>query len=100
MAATAPMLVALVQPMLDGVYCRKKPRIDAIRSAGDYRIVCDSRVAGHIGAYAINWLGSKMVMDLQVEMFDKLLMLPAPYCCQSRGCARLPGSHPAPAGCP
>jgi ATP-binding cassette, subfamily B, bacterial MsbA len=36
-------------------------------------------VAAHIAAYTTNWVGSKMAMDLRVEMFDKLLMLPARY---------------------
>jgi subfamily B ATP-binding cassette protein MsbA len=37
-------------------------------------------VAGHIGAYTINWVGNKLVMDLRMEMFDKLLALPGSYC--------------------
>src|SRR5678815_4153988 len=80
MAATAPMLVALVQPMLDGAIAGKNLELMQLVLLGIISLFAVRGVAGHIGAYAVNWLGSKLVLDLQVEMFAKLLTLPAAYC--------------------
>jgi ATP-binding cassette, subfamily B, bacterial MsbA len=80
MAATVPMLVALVQPMLDGAIAGKNLELMQLVLLGIISLFAVRAVAGHIGAYALNWLGSKLVLDLQVEMFAKLLTLPAAYC--------------------
>lgn len=80
MAATEPMLVALVQPMMDGAIAGKNLELMQLVLLGIISLFAVRGVAGHIGAYAVNWLGSKLVLDLQVEMFAKLLTLPAAYC--------------------
>jgi subfamily B ATP-binding cassette protein MsbA len=80
MAATAPMLVALVQPLLDGAIAGKNLELMQLVLLGIISLFAVRGVAGHIGAYAINWLGSKLSLDLQVEMFAKLMTLPAAYC--------------------
>jgi subfamily B ATP-binding cassette protein MsbA len=80
MAATAPMLVALVQPLLDGAIAGKNLELMQLVLLGIISLFAVRGVAGHIGAYAINWLGSKLSLDLQVEMFTKLMTLPAAYC--------------------
>ncbi|SDA11524.1 ATP-binding cassette, subfamily B, MsbA [Nitrosospira sp. Nsp18] len=80
MAASVPMLVALVQPMLDGAIAGKNLELMQLVLLGIISLFAVRAVAGHIGAYAVNGLGSKLVLDLQVEMFAKLLTLPAPYC--------------------
>lgn len=79
MSATVPMLVALIQPMLDSVIAEKNLELMQMILLAIVGLFAVRGVAGHISAYAINWIGSRMAMDLRVEMFDKLLMLPA--CC-------------------
>ncbi|MES2561379.1 MAG: ABC transporter transmembrane domain-containing protein, partial [Pseudomonadota bacterium] len=36
-------------------------------------------LAEFVAQYAINWVGSRVVMDLRGAMFDKLLQLPTPF---------------------
>lgn len=79
MAATVPILAALVLPMLDGVIARRNLELIQLILLGIIGLFTVRGVAGQIGAYAINWVGNKLVMDLRTEMFDKLLTLPAHY---------------------
>ncbi len=79
MAATVPVLVALVQPMLDSVLAGKNLELMQLIVLGVIGLFALRSVAGHIAAYTTNWVGSKIAMDLRVEMFDKLLMLPVRY---------------------
>src|SRR5688500_17922675 len=80
MAATMPMLAALVLSMVDGVITGKNLELMQLILLGIIGIFTVRGVAGHIGAYTINWLGNKLVMDLRMKMFDKLLALPVRYC--------------------
>ena len=79
MSATVPVLVALVQPMLDSVVAEKNLELMQLIVLAVIGLFAMRSVAGHIAAYTTNWVGSKMAMDMRVEMFDKLLMLPARY---------------------
>ena len=76
MAATMPMLAALVLSMVDGVITGKNLELMQLILLGIIGIFAMRGVAGQIGAYTINWVGNKLVMDLRMEMFDKLLALP------------------------
>ncbi|WP_074796494.1 ABC transporter transmembrane domain-containing protein [Nitrosospira briensis] len=80
MAATMPMLAALVLSMVDGVITGKNLELMQLILLGIVGIFTVRGVAGHIGAYTINWVGNKLVMDLRMKMFDKLLALPGRYC--------------------
>jgi ATP-binding cassette, subfamily B, bacterial MsbA len=42
-------------------------------------IVIVRGLAEFVAQYAINWVGSRVVMDLRGAMFDKLLQLPTPF---------------------
>jgi subfamily B ATP-binding cassette protein MsbA len=79
MASTVPMLVALIQPVLDSVVAEKNLELMQVIVLAIIGLFAVRSVAGHIGAYAINWVGSRMAMDLRMDMFNKLLMLPASY---------------------
>ncbi|SOD40822.1 ABC transporter transmembrane domain-containing protein [Nitrosovibrio sp. Nv4] len=79
MAATVPMLTALVQPMLDGAIAGKNLELMQLVLLGTVGLFAVRGVTGHIGAYAISWVGNKMAVDLRTEMFDKLLILPSCY---------------------
>ncbi|MDE2366308.1 MAG: ATP-binding cassette domain-containing protein, partial [Betaproteobacteria bacterium] len=79
MAATVPLLAALLRPLLDGAITGKNQEPMQLVLMGIVALFAIRGVAGHLGTYAINWTGSKLATDLQVDMFDKLLSLPGPY---------------------
>ncbi|HEY6043684.1 MAG TPA: ABC transporter ATP-binding protein, partial [Nitrosospira sp.] len=79
MAATVPMLAALLRPMLDGAITDKDQELMHLVLMGLVTLFAVRGAAGHISTYAINWLGSKLAADLRVDMFDKLLSLPGRY---------------------
>jgi subfamily B ATP-binding cassette protein MsbA len=79
MAATVPMLAALLRPMLDGAITDKNQELMQLVLMGIIALFATRGAAGHISTYAINWLGSKLAADLRVDMFDKLLSLPGRY---------------------
>ena len=80
MAATMPMLAALVLSMVDGVITGKNLELMQLILLGIIGIFAMRGVAGQVGAYTINWVGNKLAMDLRMKMFDKLLALPGHYC--------------------
>jgi ATP-binding cassette, subfamily B, bacterial MsbA len=79
MAATAPMLAALMEWMIDGAFVNKDMEVMQLVLLGIIVLFIARGAAGYISTYAISWVGSKLVLDLRVEMFDKLLTLPARY---------------------
>ena len=79
MAATAPMLAALMEWMIDGAFVNKDMEVMQLVLLGIIVLFIARGAAGYISTYAISWVGSKLVVDLRVEMFDKLLTLPARY---------------------
>jgi len=79
MAATEPLLPALLKPMLDGTFVEKDETVMRLVPVFILVIFFVRGVASFIGTYAINWVGNKLVMDLRDEMFRKLLELPTRY---------------------
>src|ERR1051326_7761286 len=78
-ALTEVALPALLKPMLDGTFVQKDPvlmrwiplvvlGLTAVRGSAEYA-----------ASYCVNWVGNKLVTDLRVEMFGKMLTLPTPY---------------------
>jgi len=79
MAATEPALPALMKPMLDGTFVNKDKALMQLVPLVIVALFAVRGVASYVSAYAINWVGNKVVMDLRAAMFDKLLLLPARY---------------------
>ncbi|SEK40045.1 ABC transporter transmembrane domain-containing protein [Nitrosovibrio tenuis] len=79
MAATVPMLAALLRPLLDEAITGKNRELMQLVLMGIIALFAVRGAAGHISTYAINWLGSKLTADLRVDMFEKLLSLPGRY---------------------
>ena len=78
-ALTEVALPALMKPLLDGTFVHKDEvlmrwmpliilGITAVRGGGEY-----------MAAYSISWVGNKLVTDLRISMFAKLLTLPTAY---------------------
>ena len=78
-ALTEPALPALLQPLLDGTFVNRDETL--VRWMPLYRLglIMVRGGAEYMGAYSINWVGNRLVMDLRSAMFDKLLALPAAY---------------------
>lgn len=78
-AATEPLLPAMVKPFLDGTFVHKDDMVVRWAPAFILLIFFVRGVASFLGSYAIHWVGNKLVMDLRVEMFGKLLSLPTRF---------------------
>jgi ATP-binding cassette, subfamily B, bacterial MsbA len=78
-AATEPLVPALMKPMLDGTFVHKDQSMMKMVPIIILLIFFVRGVAMFVSSYAINWVGNKLVMDLRDEMFSKLLSLPTRY---------------------
>ncbi|HQT25646.1 MAG TPA: lipid A export permease/ATP-binding protein MsbA, partial [Burkholderiales bacterium] len=78
-AATEPALPALMKPMLDTGFVDKDRSFIRLIPFLIVLLFLVRGGANFVGAYAINWVGNKLVMDLRVDMFGKLLRLPTAY---------------------
>jgi subfamily B ATP-binding cassette protein MsbA len=78
-AATEPAMPALLKPMLDGTFVDKDPVLMAWVPALIVGLFLVRGVAGYISDYSVAWVGTRVVMDLRVRMFERLLTLPTPF---------------------
>lgn len=88
MAATVPLLAALVEPMLDGAIIDRSPDLMQLIPLGIIALFIVRGVAGQVGVYAISWAGNRLALDMRMEMFSKLMSLPARH-------VRYPGINPS-----
>jgi len=76
LAATDPAIPALVQPLLDGSFVNKDPVFILwmpVLLAGLFLVRGLSRFLGTTG---MQWVATRVVMDIRNAMFNKLLVLP------------------------
>ena len=78
-AATEPMLPAVMKPLLDGTFVRKDARVMAWMPFVIVGLFVVRGTAEYVANYCINWVGTRVVMDLRNAMFHKLLGLPTAY---------------------
>ena len=78
-AATEVALPALMQPLLDGTFVKKDETLMFWMPLMLIGITVLRGGAEFMASYSINWVGNRLVTDLRVAMFDKLLSLPTPY---------------------
>jgi ATP-binding cassette, subfamily B, bacterial MsbA len=78
-AITEPALPALMKPLLDGTFVHKDETLMRWMPAIIIGLVVVRGVAEYTATYSINWVGTRLVMDLRESMFAKLLALPAAY---------------------
>jgi len=79
-AATEPLFPALIKPLLDKGFGPKGPSTAPIVFAG--AIVAIFLVRGILtftSSYLMNWVSSRVVLDLRTAMFDRLLRLPTRF---------------------
>ena len=78
-AATEPVLPAMLKPLLDGIFVEKDEGIMRWMPLIIVALFLVRGLAEYLASYAINWVGNKVVMDLRAAMFSRLLELPTPY---------------------
>ncbi len=78
-AMTEVALPALLKPLLDGTFVQKDPTLMRWMPLVVLGLTAVRGCAEYAASYCINWVGNKLVTDLRVEMFGKLLTLPTPY---------------------
>jgi subfamily B ATP-binding cassette protein MsbA len=78
-AATEPALPAMMKPLIDGTFIEKDPDIMRWLPALIVALFVVRGVASYLAAYALSWVGTRLVTDLRNAMFAKLLALPAAF---------------------
>ncbi len=78
-AATEPALPALMKPLLDGSFVHKDPALMRLIPVLLVLVFLVRGAASFISTMGLAWVAGKVVMDLRVLMFDKLLSLPIGY---------------------
>ena len=79
-AATEPLFPALIKPLLDAGFSAKAPTTSPMLFAG--AIVAIFLVRGILtftSAYLMNWVSTRVILDLRTAMFDRLLRLPTRF---------------------
>lgn len=76
LAATEPLLPALMQPLLDGSFVAKDPVYILWMPIIIIAVFLLRGCASFLGSVAMQWVANKVVMDLREAMFAKLLVLP------------------------
>ncbi len=79
LAATEPVLPALMKPMLDGSFVDKDAQVIRWVPIALVTLFVVRGVLSFSSAYAMTYVGQRVVMDLRGEMFAKLLTLPTPF---------------------
>lgn len=79
LAVTEPAIPALLRPMLDGSFVKKDP--DAVTLIAVLLVVLFlvRGIGIYISRFGLAWISGKLVLDLRVLMFDKIVKLPADY---------------------
>jgi subfamily B ATP-binding cassette protein MsbA len=78
-AATQPVLPAMVKPLLDGTFVEKDLQLIKWAPVMIIALFVVRGIAEYMAHYCINWVGNRIVLDLRNIMFRKLLELPTPY---------------------
>ena len=79
MAATEPLFPALMKPLLDKGFAGK-PRDDLwIAPIAVIGIFFVRGLMSFVGGYLMAWVTNRIVLDLRIAMFDRVLRLPTRY---------------------
>jgi ATP-binding cassette, subfamily B, bacterial MsbA len=78
-AATEPVLPALMKPLIEGTFIKKDPYLIRLLPVVIVVLMVVRGLAAFLGNYALGWVGSRLVTDLRNVMFAKLLALPTTF---------------------
>jgi len=79
LAATEPVLPALMKPMLDGSFVEKDATIITWVPIALVALFVVRGIFMFVSGYAMAYVGQRLVMDLRAAMFDKLLAQPTAF---------------------
>jgi len=79
LAATEPALPLLLKLMLDGALVNPSHELVQLVPLAVIAFFAMRGVASYLSIYAFDWVSGRLVMDLRVTMFDRLLTLPTRY---------------------
>ncbi len=79
LAATEPVLPALMKPMLDGSFVAKDADIIRWVPLVLVGLFLVRGVLTFVSGYAMSYVGQRLVMDLRAEMFARLMRQPTSY---------------------
>jgi len=79
LAGSAPLIAALLQPVLDGAFIARDPetirRIPLLVVA----LFTVRAAASYVSVVALHWVANRVVMDLRSALFGRLLSFPSSY---------------------
>ena len=78
-AATEPVFPALMKPLLDGSFVNKDPTTIRLIPFALVGLFLVRGLFGFVSDYALNWVSSRVVLDLRGEMFRRLVGLPTRF---------------------
>ncbi|TAJ92606.1 MAG: lipid A export permease/ATP-binding protein MsbA [Gammaproteobacteria bacterium] len=79
LAATEPVKAWLLQPMLDEAFVGKDLRMSVMVPVYLVLLFTLGGIAAFVSDAAMNWVANRVVMDLRVAMFSRLLDAPGEY---------------------
>ena len=79
LAATEPVLPALMKPMLDGSFVEKDAEIIRLVPIALVVLFVVRGILMFVSGYTVTYVGQRVVMDLRAAMFAKLLNRPTAY---------------------
>ncbi len=79
LAATDPAVAALIKPMLDGAFIENDPQTMVLVPILFVVLFTVRGIATFASGAALHWVASKVIMDLRVEMFQRLITLPSTF---------------------
>jgi len=79
MASTQPAIAALMQPLLDGAFVEKDPFYITWMPIALVALFIVRGLTTYITTMAFAWISAKMVFDLRLDMFRRIIGLPTRY---------------------
>ena len=78
-AATEPVLPALMKPLIEGTFIEKDPLLIQWLPVAIVALFVVRGLAAFLAAYGLSWVGTRLVTDLRNAMFGRMLTLPAAF---------------------
>ena len=78
-AVTEPLFPALIKPLLDGGFASAATHPPIVFAAAIVGIFVLRGILNFTSSYFLNWVASKVVLDLRAAMFSRLVRLPAKF---------------------
>ena len=79
LAATEPAIPALLKPMLDGTFVDKDPQLIRWTPVALIVLFLIRGSMSFISSVIFEWVAGKVVMDLRLQLFERILMLPTAF---------------------